>query len=418
MTETGTTETGRGADSGQTAGGTMPLLSSAQVRLWLVGLVTLAIGAVFVSMIADFLMALFLAGIFSAMASPLYRRVFKGVGERKGLAVGLTLLILVSCVLLPMIAVILIGAQQAATLTDDISKWVSTVDIDKLTDSLPSWLPFHVDLAELSASIVSKIGQIAGKAADLFVSFASAATRGTAAFFLNLFVMIYAMVFFLPLQTNAFAQLLSRSGLPADVQVKISERVISISRATIKGTFVIGVVQGVLGGIGFWATGLSGAAFWGCVMAVLSAIPGIGPPLVLIPGIIVLGVEGQVVEAVGLALWTALVVTSVDNFLRPVLVGRDTRMSDLLVLISTFGGLAMFGAVGLIIGPVIAGLFVTIWSVLEEKLAEAGVQPDEPAEVPIEDSKEAPPVPEEIRTLRSELAALKAETKGQGGSAT
>jgi predicted PurR-regulated permease PerM len=413
MTETGTVDTAEATDPSQSPGRTVPLLSSAQVRLWLVGLVTLAIGAVFVSMIADFLIALFLAGIFSAMASPLYRRVYRAIGERKGLAVGLTLLILISCVLLPMIAVVLIGAQQAATLTEDISKWVSTVDIDKITARLPDWLPFHVDLAELSASVVSKIGQIAGKAADLFVSFASAATRGTAAFFLNLFVMVYAMVFFLPLPTNAFAQLLSRSGLPADVQTKISERVISISRATIKGTFVIGVVQGVLGGIGFWAAGLSGAAFWGCVMAVLSAIPGIGPSLVLIPGIIVLAVEGQTLQAVGLALWTVLAVTSVDNFLRPLLVGRDTKMSDLLVLISTFGGLAMFGAVGLITGPVIAGLFVTIWSVLEEKLADAGVKPEEQALRPGSDAKQEPPLPEEIRALKSELAALKAEAKEQ-----
>ena len=106
-----------------------------------------------------------------------------------------------------------------------------------------------------------------------------------------------------------------------------------------------------------------GAAFWATVMAVLSIIPAIGTALVWIPAVIYLLMTGQVVAGIGLGLWCAAVVGSVDNVLRPRLVGGDTEMPDLLILLSTLGGLSMFGAVGLIIGPVIAGLFVTVWQI-------------------------------------------------------
>jgi len=129
---------------------------------------------------------------------------------------------------------------------------------------------------------------------------------------------------------------------------------------------VIGIVQGALGGIAFAVVGIQGAAFWAVVMAVASVIPGVGTALVWVPAVIYLFATGKTVSAIGMALWFILLVGTIDNVLRPILVGRDTEMPDLLVLISTLGGLAMFGAVGLIIGPVIAGLFVTMWEVFQE----------------------------------------------------
>jgi predicted PurR-regulated permease PerM len=195
------------------------------------------------------------------------------------------------------------------------------------------------------------------------VSAASAATKGTASFFLTLFIMIYAMVFFLQEKTSVLTQLMSYSGLPRESQERLVNRTVSISRATIKGTLVIGIVQGALGGIAFAVVGIQGAAFWGVVMAVASVIPGIGTALVWAPAVIYLFATGKTLTAIGLMLWFALVVGTVDNVLRPILVGRDTEMPDLL---STLGGLAMFGAVGLIIGPVIAGLFVTMWEVFQD----------------------------------------------------
>ena len=222
-------------------------------------------------------------------------------------------------------------------------------------------MPFREAIQNAAPQIASKAGELAGKLAEFIVSSLSAATKGTASFFVSLFVMIYAMVYFLQEKTSVLAQLLRYSGLPATFQEHLVDRTVSISRATIKGTFLIGVVQGVLGGIGFWVVDIPGAAFWGAVMMIASVIPGVGPALVWAPAVIYLLATGETVGAIGLGLWCGLVVGTIDNVMRPALVGKDTQMSDLLVLISTLGGLAMFGAVGLIIGPVIAGLFTTMW---------------------------------------------------------
>ncbi|MBD8877490.1 AI-2E family transporter [Roseibium polysiphoniae] len=358
-----------------------PTLTKARFQMFLIGLASLAIAAAFLGLIWNYLIALFMAAVISILAAPVYQWVFEKTGERKNLAVGLTLTGLAVCVLIPLIAIIILSAHQAASVAANLTNWAKSVDLHSLEGSLPAWIPFKVDFAEIGSTVVTKITEAAGQIADFFVSVLSQATKGTVSFFLNMFIMIYAMVFFLPQKPNVFRQLLSHSALPHAVQHQLADRVISISRATIKGTFLIGVAQGFLGGFGFWMAGLGGAAFWGCVMAVFSIIPGIGPGLVIFPAVIYLAVEGHMIAAIGLAVWTVLVVTTVDNFLRPALVGRDTKMPDLLVLISTFGGLASFGAVGLVLGPVIAGLFLTIWSILEEYLRNDGLaEQPEPAE--------------------------------------
>ena len=380
-------------------------------QLLVISLTAFAIGALFLGLVWDYLIALFMAAIISALSAPLYRWLHVRTGGRSGIAVALTLLTLALGLLLPLISVIVLGAQQAASVAKDVTAWVETINLNAIEAQLPAWIPFKADFAELSAIIAGKIGEAAGQIADLFVSALSHATRGTVAFFLNLFIMVYAMVFFLPQNTNMFRQLLAHSGLPHKVQEELGNRVVSVSRATIKGTFLIGLAQGFLGGLGFWVTGLPGAAFWGCVMAVLSVIPGIGPTLVLIPGIIILAVNDQIIAAIALTAWTGLAVTTVDNLLRPVLVGRDTKMPDLLVLLSTFGGLASFGAVGLVLGPVIAGLFLSIWNVLEDNLQADGLA-DKPDREPVADSPSGTAhagLTSEIQALRVELEALKAQ---------
>ena len=339
---------------------------AARHRLISLGLATIGISARFIGMIWNFLIALFLAAIFSAMAAPLYRKILSLVGERKGLSAALTILILLTAVIVPMLGIIYLAAVQAQGLTTSIVGYAQQVDLGNVQINLPMWVPFRDELIGASAQIASKAGELAGRLAGFFVSAVSAVTRGTASFFLGLFVMIYAMIFFLQDQTNALAKILAYSGLSKKTQETLIERTISISRATIKGTLIIGVVQGVLGGLGFYFTGIEGAAFWGVVIAVASVIPGVGPPLILIPGAIYLFAIGEAAYAIGLLAWTFLVVTTIDNVLRPYLVGHDTEMPDLLILISTLGGLSMFGAVGLVIGPVIAGLFITIWGIFQE----------------------------------------------------
>jgi predicted PurR-regulated permease PerM len=126
---------------------------------------------------------------------------------------------------------------------------------------------------------------------------------------------------------------------------------------------VIGIIQGTLAGIAFWVAGIEGAALWGTIMTVLSVIPGIGSALVWVPAVIILFVMGEYLTSSLLAAWCAAVVGTIDNFLRPVLVGRDAKMPDLLILIGTLGGLFLFGPIGFIVGPIVCGLFLTVWDI-------------------------------------------------------
>ena len=275
-----------------------------RARMLAVGLATFAITAVFIGMIWNFLVALFLAAIFSAMATPLHKKILSMVGDRQGIATAITLITLIVCVLVPVLSLIYLAAIQANELTQNVVAFVQRLDTDEPLLSAPDWLPFKTELENAGSQIASKIGEIAGKLAGFFVTAASAATKGTAKFFLSTFIMIYAMVFFLQEQTMVLAQLMRYSGLSRKSQKRLVERVLSISRATIKGTLVIGLIQGLLGGIGFAVVGIDGAAFWGAVMAVASVIPGIGPAIVWVPGVIYLFATGETVAAIGLALWS------------------------------------------------------------------------------------------------------------------
>jgi predicted PurR-regulated permease PerM len=140
----------------------------------------------------------------------------------------------------------------------------------------------------------------------------------------------------------------------------------TVVRATVKGNVVIALVQGFLGGLAFWVLDIRGALLWGSLMALLSLLPAIGAALVWAPVAIYLLATGSIFSAIGLTAWSVLVIGVVDNVLRPVLVGKETRMPDYLVLIATLGGLAAFGLNGFVIGPVIAAMFLATWDIFAQ----------------------------------------------------
>jgi predicted PurR-regulated permease PerM len=185
-------------------------------------------------------------------------------------------------------------------------------------------------------------------------------------FFFQLFVMLYSMFFFLIHGRTILDDVMRLFPLPEQDKADLLDKFVSVSRATLKGSLVIGIIQGSLAGLAFYVAGIKGAAFWGTIMGVLSILPGIGAPLIWVPAVIYLLAVGRIGPAIGLLLWCALVVGTVDNFLRPLLVGKDTKMPDLLVLLSTVGGISLFGAVGFVVGPVIAALFLAVYRIYGE----------------------------------------------------
>lgn len=328
-------------------------------------LLVVTISLVFLVMIRGYLKALALAAVFSGLAYPLYTKLLTRFGDRKALASITTLALLILLVFIPVSGFLGIVAAEAFHLTQEVVPWVQEQieDPTELRTELPAWIPFAERLQPYTSQIISKLSEFAGKIGTFLFNSLSATTRGTATFFLNAFIMLYAMFFFFTDGPAMRDRILSYSPLSSEDKGRLLAKGVSVTRATIKGTLVIGVVQGGLAGIAFAVAGIRGPAFWGTIMAVLSVIPGVGTALVWVPAVIYLYIKGDMLAATGLLIWCAAIVGTVDNVLRPRLVGSDTQMPDLLILLSTLGGLSLFGAVGLIIGPVIAALFLTVWEI-------------------------------------------------------
>ncbi|MEO0525202.1 MAG: AI-2E family transporter [Pseudomonadota bacterium] len=335
---------------------------------------TLLASLAFLTMVQSFLIALLLAAITASLAEPLRDKVLSWAGDRRFLASAITLALLTIAVILPILGVIALAAAQAETLFAD----VSSLDIDELADlrSVPDWMPFQDTLSAQWTTITEKAEELASDLAGVFTGFVGQLAAGTAQFLLNLFIFGYGVFAFLAMRQPILVQLLAYSGLAPETQAALYDRIVTVSGATLKGTLVIGFVQGGLGGLGLWVAGVEGVAFWSVIMVVLSVIPAVGPLLALIPIAIALMIDGQMTAGIGLAVWGFAVVGTIDNILRPMLVGREAALHDLMILISTLGGLVVFGAVGLVLGPVLAGLFVSLWDTLKTSLAAQA--PDEP----------------------------------------
>ena len=325
---------------------------------------TVGISLLFLAMIKSFLIALLMAAILSALTRPLYLWLARRFRGRKKTAALAAVLIVFLGILIPLFGFLGIVVAQALEVTSTVRPAIEQLVTQP--NELDRWLqklPFYERLEPYQDQIISKAGELAGRLGTFLVNSLAATTRGTAVFFFMLFIMLYSMFFFYLDGPAILDRLLYYLPLSPEDEARMTEKFVSVTRATVKGSMIIGVVQGGLAGLAFWVVGIEGSVFWGTVMVVLSIIPGVGATLVWLPAVIYLLAIGHYGAAIGLFLWCAALVSTVDNFLRPWLVGRDTKMSDLLILLSTLGGILLFGALGFIIGPIVAALFVTVWDI-------------------------------------------------------
>ncbi|HVS14825.1 MAG TPA: AI-2E family transporter [Thermoanaerobaculia bacterium] len=322
------------------------------------------ISLLFVLVIRPFLLAVLLAAVFAGLAHPPYRWVLRWLRGRRALAALLVILVLLLGVALPFAGFLTMVASEAVQVSQGAQEWFrdQAGRMDELR-SLVSRIPFADRIIPDGERLADQFRELAGRSGPALMGNLAAATRGTLNFFLQLFVLLYAMFFFLKDGPDILQKILSYIPLGTSEKEEMLERFVSVTRATIKGSLLIGAIQGAAAGVAFWVLGVPGAAFWGTVMAVLSVIPAVGAALVWIPAVVYLLLIERVAAGMALFAWCAVVVSTLDNFLRPRLIGRDARMSDLLTLLSTLGGIFLFGAVGFIVGPIVAALFVTIWHI-------------------------------------------------------
>ena len=325
-------------------------------------LLAVAISALFFSMIHQFLMAIFLAGLFSALARPVYRRLENTFHGHRHMASVATLLLMIIVVLVPLMALVGVVVAQAIDVSQSVTPWIKqTMEQPDRISAFLQHLPFYDELVPYREIILEKAGKVVGAISKWIVGGLSQATLGTANFLFMSFVFLYTMYFFQMDGNKLIRKILYYLPLNSDDENLMLEKFTSVTRATIKGTMLIGILQGGLAGGAFAVAGIDNAVFWGTVMAVLSIIPSVGSALVWIPASIILIAQGSVAAGVGLLVFCGVVVGSLDNVLRPILVGKDTKMHELMIFFGTLGGIMMFGIAGIFIGPLIASLFVTVW---------------------------------------------------------
>ncbi len=320
---------------------------------------------VMVVILKAFLMTIVAAAVLAGLLRPVYVRLLTLLRGHALAASTATLLLTLVVVIGPLIGIGGLVIGQAAGITENVQPIVemsinSPLYLDQRLQRLPGYERY---VRPYRKQILTKAGEVVNSAGGFLISSLSSGTLSTVSLILNFLIALYAMFFFLIDGPKMMREILNHLPLRAEEKMLLTTRFLSITRATVKGTLVIGVIQGTLSGLAFWVAGIQNVAFWTVLMIVLSIIPLIGGALIWVPACIVLLATGHVGTAIGLALFCSLVVGSVDNLLRPWLVGRDTRLHDLIILFSTLGGLLVIGPLGFIIGPVLAGLFVTSWQI-------------------------------------------------------
>ncbi|MBD3222584.1 AI-2E family transporter [bacterium] len=325
------------------------------------------ISVMFFRMIEAMLMALLMAAILAGLLAPVQRRMVRLFGGRAGPAAVVTELLLVLLILVPLAGLAGLVTAQAIKVGNTAGPWIreNLTRPDELSRRLEA-LPFYERIEPYRDDILTKVGEVAGSVSNWLVGALQDATVGTVTFFFMFFVMLYSLYFFLTNGRAVLEKILWYLPLEDRDEQRMLDKFLSVTRATLKSTGVIGLTQGALGAAAFAVAGIPSWVFWGAVMVVLSAIPGLGAGIVMVPAAIWLLMDGHWGMAIGMLAYLVLVVGMVDNFLRPRIVGQDTQMPELLVFLSTIGGLSLFGVLGFIIGPIVGALFVTIWEIYGE----------------------------------------------------
>jgi len=324
----------------------------------------LMISILFLSMIQQFLMPLLMAGIFSAMLNPLHVWLTKKLGGRTHIASIITIVGIVVLVLTPLTILIGIIAGQAVSVSQAVTPFVQELISEPTAlTSYVEELPFYEELQPYKNILIERAGQAVATISGFLVNSLSSATKMTINALIGVIIMLYVMFYFFSMGDKLLYKILYFLPLKDEDEQRLLKQFTSVTRATLKGTLIIGIMQGSICGFAFFLAGIQGAVFWGSVMAVSSVIPAVGTFLVWVPAAIILALTGDWGGVVILVIICGLISGNLDNLVRPRLVGKDTQMHDLFILFGTLGGLSMFGILGIIIGPIIAALFNTIWSI-------------------------------------------------------
>lgn len=319
----------------------------------------------FLVLLKPFFGPIFWACAIAVIFYPVQRRLRAKYENSPNLTALVTLTLCVVIVIIPVLVVATSVVQEGLNLYQrlDEGKIDPATYLDRIREAFPLVNTALEGLGIDPVSLRQRAMDVAVSGSRAIAQQALAVGQNTFQFFLALGVMVY-LAFFLLRDGPALTELLIKAlPLGDDRERLLFTKFSEVTRATVKGNLVVAVTQGTLGGLAFWVLDIPGPFLWGVVMAVLSLIPAVGAGLIWVPVAIYLMAVGEWLSGTLLTVYGIGVIGLVDNILRPILVGRDTKLPDYVVLLSTLGGLVLFGINGFVIGPLIAALFIAFWGI-------------------------------------------------------
>jgi predicted PurR-regulated permease PerM len=322
-----------------------------------------AVTIVFCLLFWDLYKAVLWAGVFALLFRPLYLYLKNKFGQRQNLAATATLLVVLFVVILPAVAFGIAVGKEAASYSEELRNAAdnSSSVFNRLADLIPATREFAASFGIEYGDIDARISETIAAGSDFVASKIVDIGQGIVRFIFALLLMHYLLFYFLidgPVIVNATLQALP---LGDASRQRLCTEIVTVTRSTMKGMLVTGVVQGIIGTTTFLLLDIPGAVIWGIAMAAASIVPVVGTSLVWIPAALALLAAGHWIKALILVAVGALVIGLVDNLLRPLLIGRDTRIPEYVVLLSTLGALSIFGLSGFVIGPLTAAIFLAVW---------------------------------------------------------
>ena len=328
-------------------------------------LLLLLITVLFFYLLKPFFAPVFWACAISLLFYPVQERLRQRWGEKPNLIALTTLLLCVVVVVIPVLLILTSFVQEGTHLYARIESGAINPNdyLGRVRTALPA-LQRVMDWLKLDMAALEERATSGALAASSFAARnAFSLGQSTFQFFLSLGLMLY-MTFFWLRDGPRLVDLVARALPLGDEREKLLfTKFAEVTRATVKGNLVVAVVQGALGGLIFWILDIPGPVLWAVAMAIVSLIPAVGAGLIWLPFSIYLFITGEFGAGLTLIIYGLVVIGLTDNILRPLLVGRDTKLPDWLVLLSTLGGLTMFGINGFVIGPLIAAVFIVFWQI-------------------------------------------------------
>jgi predicted PurR-regulated permease PerM len=341
--------------------------ASAPLEKWSLALLLVAVSLTLGWILLPFYDTILWGTIIAVLFAPLYRKLLARLNRRRTPAALLTLLIVLVVVILPFVLVTASLAAEAAHVYQRVQSGElnPALYFRGVFAALPDWSKALLDRFGLADFDTLQRRLVTGLAqgSQFIATQALSIGQNTFEFVAGVFITLY-LAFFLIRDGDDVARAIRRAvPLAPAHQRELLDKFRVVIRATVKGNLLVAAIQGLLGGLAFWFLGVNGALLWAVLMAFASLVPAVGAALVWLPVAIYFFITGALWQGVALMAYGVFVIGLIDNLLRPMLVGKDTRMPDYVVMTTTLGGIAVFGINGFVLGPAIAAMFIAVWHI-------------------------------------------------------